>query len=60
MITTIWALHDTGQPHFVLFDDNETMRAKRELLNTLGLHQQLLTFSDANALGLLSSEKTAP
>lgn len=51
---------DTGQPHFVLFDDNETMRAKRELLNTLGLHQQLLTFSDANALGLLSSEKTAP
>lgn len=48
------------QPNFVLFDDRETLHAKRELLHTLGLEQQLLDFSDAIELGLLSSEKTAP
>lgn len=51
---------DDGQPHFVLFDDRETLHAKRELLDSLGLTRQILAFSDAAELGLFSSEKTAP
>ena len=51
---------DEKQPHFVLFDDRETLRAKRELLDSLGLTRQILSFPDAAELGLLASEKTAP
>lgn len=51
---------DNGQPHFVLFDDRETLHAKRELLHALGLEQQILVFPDAALLGLLSPEKRAP
>ncbi len=51
---------DNGQPHFVLFDDPETLHAKRQLLHTLGLDHQILVFPDAAELGLLSGAKKAP
>lgn len=49
-----------GCAYFVLFDDDDTMRKKQDLLSTAGISRQLLLYPDAVSLGLLDQTKKAP
>lgn len=51
---------DRGSARFVLFDDDDTMRKKQEMLSAAGISRQLLLFPDAVSLGIVPQTKKAP
>ncbi len=48
---------ENDMARFVLFDDEDTLRSKQELLTSLGVDKQILLYPDAVALGLLRTQK---
>ena len=49
-----------GSAYFVLFDDDDTIRKKQEVLSAAGISRQLLLYPDAAVLGVLNRSKKAP
>lgn len=49
---------DGDHAHFVLFDDNDTLRAKARILRSLGIHCLMAIYPDALRMGLLSTANT--
>ena len=51
---------DRGSARFVLFDDDDTMRKKQEMLSAAGISRQFLLYPDAVSLGIVPQTKKAP